>query len=150
MVLKTKNKEVEMVYSTRQLVRITKLLGGKNFETLFFEAVTECNLEALSQLIFIFSVATDGRQAFKGSDEVYDFIDDYLSENKKTYEDLFREIAEDINKEGFFKKKMSKEELEETLSNPLSSQNLNDIVKTATEKAVQEIVKEEAFRGFKG
>jgi len=73
-----------------------------------------------------------------------------LSENKKTYEDLFREIAEDINKEGFFKKKMSKEELEETLSNPLSSQNLNDIVKTSTEKAVQEIVKEEAFRGFKG
>ena len=37
----------------------------------------------------------------------------YKRENKKTYDDMFKELAEEINKEGFFKTKMTKEVLQE-------------------------------------
>lgn len=144
MELKTKNQSIVLVFTTRKLVKITDILKGKNFEDLYFKSMNEGDVEALSKILFIFAEkAEDGTSAFKNSDEVYDFIDDYKQENNKTYNDIFKEIAEVINSEGFFKRKMNKKELEDKTSNPLSGLDMNSLVKQSAEKAIEKMAMQE-------
>ena len=143
MILETNNKKINLVYRTRNIVKVTNLLQGKNFEELYFKASNTNDIEALSKIIFVFAEEIDsGLSAFKSSEEVYDFIDNYKSENKKSYQDLFKEIAEDINEQGFFIKKMTEEELINKIMNLLGV-NMEEIIKSSTEKAVQNIATEE-------
>lgn len=149
MILETKSKKINLVYRTRSIVKVTNLLQGKNFEEVYFDALSQNNIDALSKIIFVFAEDIDsGVTAFKNSDSVYDFIDDYMAENEKSYQDIFAEIAEDINKEGFFMKKRTAEQLQEKISNPLSF-NMDEIIKNSTEKAVQAVATEQ-FQGFLG
>lgn len=141
--LKTNYKKVNLVFTTRKIVDITRILQGKNFEDLYFKAVNDNDIEALSKIIYIFAENEDGTKAFKNSEEVYDFIDDYKSENKKSYKDIFQEIAKAINDEGFFNSKMKMEEIKEKISNPFSSIDLNTVIKTSTEKAITELAQKE-------
>ena len=112
MKLIAENKTIELVFTTRKIVNISKLLGEKNFEDLYFKAMNENDLDALSKIIFTFAEDIEnGAKSFKSSEEVYDFLDCYKKENNKSYEDIFKEIAEVINEEGFFNTKMSKKDL---------------------------------------
>lgn len=149
MILETKNKKINLVYRTRSIVKVTNLLQGKNFEKVYFDALSQNNIDALSKIISVFAEDPDsGVSAFKNSELVYDFIDDYMAENEKSYQDIFKEIAEDINKEGFFMKRRTTEELQEKILSPLSF-NMDEIIKNSTEKAVQAIATEQ-FQGFLG
>ena len=148
MILKTKNKEINLVLRTRKIADIAKKLEGKNFEDVYFKAMNEFDLEALSKIIFILAENEDKTNAFKNSTDVYDFLDDYMEENKKTYKDIFEEIAEDINEEGFFNSKMTKKELKDKMSNPLSSMNMNEVIKSSAEKAISKVA-EEQFQGYR-
>ncbi len=148
MILEANKKKINLVLRTRKIVDITKRLGGKNFEDVYFKAVNENDLEALSQIIFLLAETEDKKDAFTSNLEVYDFLDDYKTEKKKTYKDIFDEIAEDINKEGFFNSKMTKEALQEKISNPLSSMNMNEVIKSSAEKAITQIATEE-FQGYR-
>lgn len=150
MELKTNYKTINLRFTTRKIVKISNLLKGKNFEDLYFKAINENDLDALSKIIFIFAEDEAGVSSFKSSEEVYDFIDDYKQEQNKSYDDIFKEIAEVINTEGFFKTKMSKKQLVEKISNPLSAINMDEIIKTSTEKAMSKVVETEAFNGYKG
>lgn len=150
MELKTEYKTINLRFTTRKIVSISNTLKGKNFEDLYFKAMNENDLNALSKIIFIFAEDEAGISAFKNSEEVYDFIDDYKQEQKKSYDDIFKEIAEVINSEGFFKTKMSKKQLDEKISNPLSSINMDEVIKTSTEKAMSKAVETEVFKGYKG
>lgn len=150
MILKTKNKEVRLVFSTRKLVTISNLLKGKNFEELYFEAMNKNDLEALSKIIYTFGEDEAGMKTFKTFDEVYDFIDDYKEENKKTYEELYMEMAGAINDEGFFVKKMTKKELQSKISDPLSNIKMEEVIKSSAEKAIEKVVENEAFQGYLG
>ena len=144
MELKTKKKTIELVFTTKKIVKISKLLQGKNFEELYFKAMNDSDLEALSKIIFAFAEDVEnGANPFKSSEEVYDFIDEYKEENEKTYDEIFKEIAEAINDEGFFKNKVSKEELEQKISNPLLGIDMDSLVKQSTEKAMTKIVEKE-------
>ena len=146
MELKTDNKTIELVFTTRKIVNITNILKGKNFEDLYFKAMNENNLDALSKIIYSFAEDIEnGAKSFKTSEEVYDFLDDYKKENNKSYEDIFQEIAEVINEEGFFNTKMSKEALTQKILNPLSGIDMNSLVKKSTEKAMAKIVEQEAM-----
>lgn len=139
----TKNKKISLVYRTSKIVKITNLLDGKSFEEVYFKALTEKNLESLSKIIFIFAEDADtGISAFQIFEEVYDFIDVYMEEKNKTYNDIFKEIAEDINKMGFFNKKMTKEELMEKINSDITI-DMNEIIKKSAEKAVANIAEEE-------
>ena len=93
----------------------------------------------------------DGKSVFTTSDEVYDFIDDCRLEGI-TANDLYEKIAEALNEEGFFKKKMSKKELKEMTSNPLSTMNMNDLVQKSAESAMSKIAEkqfqEQGFQGY--
>lgn len=142
--LKTKNKNIILVFTTRKIVSISNTLKGKNFESLYFKAMGESDLDALSKIIYTFAEnEEDGSKAFKSSEEVYDFIDEYKSENGKTYEDIYRELAEVINDEGFFKTQMSKEEMLQKISNPLSHLDMDSLIKQSAEKAISRIAEQE-------
>ena len=150
MKLIAENKTIELVFTTRKIVNITKLLGEKKFEDLYFKAMNENDLDALSKIIYSFAEDIEnGAKSFKSSEEVYDFLDCYKKENNKSYEDIFKEMAEVINEEGFFNTKMSKKDLTQKISNPLSGIDMNSLMKESAEKAMTKIVEKEAMEQAK-
>lgn len=148
MVLETNNKTINLVLKTRKIVSITNLLQSKNFEEAYFKAVQNNDLDALSKIIFIFAEDNEGNSSFKNSSEVYDFLDDYKIEKRKTYKDIYDELTEAINEEGFFTKKRTKKELIEMISNPLSGINMNELIQKSAEKSISKIA-EEQFQDLK-
>ncbi len=139
MIIETKSKTINLVLKTRRIVDLANLLKNKNFEEVFTKAYAILDMEALSKIIFKLAENEDGKSAFKSSDEVYDFMDDCRTEGI-TVNDLYKMIAEALNEEGFFKKKMNKKELAEMMSNPLSTIDMDKIVKASAEKAIENIV----------
>ena len=148
MILETKNKTIKLVLKTRKIVDISNILKNKNFEEAFTKAYAICDLDALTKMIYILAEDENGKNMFTSSEEVYDFLDDCRKENKMNFIDIYKKIAEELNSEGFFKSKMSKKELEEMISNPLSTINMNELMQKSTEKAMSKIA-EEQFQGFK-
>jgi len=148
MILETKNKTINLVLRTRKIVDIANSLKNKNFEDAYFKAIQNNDLESISKIIYTLAEDNEGKPAFKNSTEVYDFLDEYRAEKQKTYEDILKELTEVINEEGFFMKKMSKKELNEMISNPLSGTNMNELVQKSAEKAISKIAEQE-FQGFR-
>lgn len=142
MIIETKNKTINLVLKTRKIVDIANLLKNKNFEEAFIKAYSILNMEALSKIIFKIAELENGESAFINSDEVYDFIDECRKEGM-TIKNLYEKIAEALNDEGFFKKKMTKKELKEITTNPLSTLNLDKIVEKSTENVVGKIIEQE-------
>ena len=147
MIIETKNKKINLVLKTRKIVEIANLLKNKNFEDAFVKAYSIVDPETLGILIYKLAETEDGF-AFKDIDEVYDFMDECRIEGLN-YNELYKRIAEALNEEGFFKKKMSKKDLESLTSNPLSTINMNEIVQKSTENAMSKIA-EQQFQGYKG
>ncbi len=145
MILETKNKRIKLVLKTRKIVEIANTLKNKNFEDAYFKAVKENDLNALSKIIYTLAENEDGKHAFSSSDEVYDFLDDYKTENGKTYNDIYKELTEVINEQGFFMKKMNKKELTEMISNPLSAMNIDELVQKSAEKAISKMAESQIF-----
>ena len=152
MIIETKNKTINLVLKTRKIVDISNILKNKNFEEAFTKAYSVCDLEALSKIIFKLAELEDGKSAFTSSEQVYDFIDECRLENI-TANDIYKKIAEALNEEGFFKKKMSKKELEEMTSNPLLTMNMNELVQKSAESAMTKIAEQQfqegQFQGYK-
>lgn len=148
MKIETEKKTIDIVLRTRKIAELSIKLGGKNFEILYGKAFSESDITALGEIIKAFAENAEGRQAFSKLDDVYDFIDDYKKESDKTYTDIFTELAEVINDEGFFTKKLNKKEMSEMASNPLAGMDMNDLVKKTAEKAIGKMAEKE-FEGFK-
>lgn len=152
MILETKNKTINLVLKTRKIVDISNLLHNKNFEEAFTKAYSICDLEALSKIIFKLAETEDGKSVFTSSDEIYDYIDECRIEGI-TANDIYGKIAEALNEEGFFKKKMTKKELKEMTLNPLSTMNMNELVQKSAENAMSKIAEqqfqEQQFQGYK-
>lgn len=142
MIIETKNKTINLVLKTRKIVEIANLLKNKNFEEVFTKAYSILDGEALSKIIFKLAEDEEGKSAFASSNEVYDFIDDCRTEGI-TINVLYEKIAEALNDEGFFKKKMNKKELKEMISNPLLIMNMNELIQKSAETAIGEIAKQE-------
>lgn len=145
MIIETKNKNINLVLKTRKIVDIANLLKNKNFEEAFIKAYSKTDMEALSKIIFKLAETEDGKSAFMNSDEVYDFIDDCRIEGI-TVVNLYEKISEALNEEGFFKNKMSKKELKEMISNPLSTIDIEDLMKNSVEKVADKLVQEEVTK----
>lgn len=148
MKLETKSKTINLVLKTRKIVDIANSLKNKNFEDAYFKAVQNNDLDALSKIIYSLAENEEGKNAFNSSVEVYDFIDEYKAESVKSYSDIFKELTEVINEEGFFTKKMTKKELIEMMSNPLLGTNMNELVQKSAENAISKIAEAE-FQGFR-
>lgn len=149
MILKTEKKTVELIPTTRKIVQMTKENKTKNLNEYFFTVVNDNNIEGLATIIYNFAENTDKpSRPFNGMNEVYDFIDDIRKEQGKSYKDLFKELGEMINEMGFFNEKMTDEELNEAMNNPMMGIDMKKMISTSTEKAISEVVSEE-FRGYK-
>lgn len=148
MILETKNKTINLILKTKKIVEIANTLKNRNFEDAYFKAVQNTDINALSKILYTLAEDNDGKHSFNNSEEVYDFIDEYKKETGKTYENIFSDLTEVINEEGFFTKKMTKKQLIEMISNPLSGTNMNELVQKSAEKAISKIA-EEQFQGFK-
>ncbi len=148
MILETKNKTINLVLKTRKIVEIANTLKNKNFEEAYFKAVQNSDLNALSKILYTLAEDNEGKHSFNNSDEVYEFIDEYKQEKGKTYQNIFEELTEVINEEGFFTSKMTKKQLNEMISNPLSGTNMNELVQKSAERAISKMA-EEQFQGFK-
>nr|DAP05697.1 MAG TPA: tail assembly chaperone protein [Caudoviricetes sp.] len=146
MIIETKNKTINLVLKTRKIVEIANLLKNKNFEEAFVKAYSILDGEALTKIIFKLAENEKGESVFTSTEEIYDFIDDCRAEGI-TISDLYSNIAEALNEEGFFKKKMSKKELKEMTSNPLSTMNMNELVQKSAESAMSRIA-EQQFQGY--
>lgn len=142
MIIETKNKTINLVIKTRKIVDIANLLKNKNFEEVFIKAYSILDIEALSKIIFKLAENENGESIFLSSNEVYDFIDDCRKEGI-TISELYGKIAEALNDEGFFKKKMSKKELKEVTSNPLLTMNTDKLLEKAVENAANKVVEKE-------
>jgi len=148
MILKTEKKEVELRPTTRKIIRMTQEKGEKNLNDYFFKAVNSGDIESIANIIFNFAEDTEGKKAFNQLVEVYDFIDAWLSENSKCYEDLSIELGKMINDMGFFNKKLEEKELMEMMRNPLATFDMKKVLADSTEKVISQAVSEE-FKGFK-
>lgn len=148
MILKTEKKEVELRPTTRKIIRMTQEKGEKNLNDYFFKAVNSGDIESITNIIFNFAEDTEGKKAFNQLVEVYDFIDAWLSENSKCYEDLSIELGKMINDMGFFNKKLEEKELMEMMRNPLATFDMKKVLADSTEKVISQAVSEE-FKGFK-
>ena len=142
MIIETKNRNINLVLKTRKIVEIVNLLKNKNFEEAFKKAYSILDMEALSKIIFKLAENDEGKNVFVSSDEVYDFIDECRIEGISV-SDLYGKIAEALNEEGFFKKRMTKKELKEMMSNPLSETDMNELVQKSAEKVINKITEEQ-------
>lgn len=141
MIIETKNKTINLVLKTRKIVDIANLLKSKNFEEVFTKAYSELDMEALSKIIFKLAENENGESVFATSSEVYNFMDECRADGI-TISDLYGKVAEALNEEGFFKKKMSKKELKEMTSNPFSTMNMNELIRKSTEIAVNKMTEQ--------
>ncbi len=142
MIIETKNKTINLVLKTRKIVDIANLLNNKNFEEAFTKSYSILDPEALSKIIFKLAENENGESSFTKSSDVYEFIDDCRAEGI-IISDLYSKIAEALNDEGFFKKKMSKKELKEMTSNPLLTMNTDRLLEKAVENAANKVVEKE-------
>ena len=150
MIIETKNKTINLVLKTRKIVDIANLLKNKNFEEAFTKACAICDREALSKIIFKLAEDEDGKSVFETSEKVYDFMDECRLEGITVY-DLYEKVAEALNEEGFFKKKMSKKELKELTSNPLSTMSMEELLQKSAESAISKIAEQQFNEGkFQG
>lgn len=142
MIIETKNKTINLVLKTRKIVDIANLLKNKNFEEVFIKAYSILDIEALSKIIFKLAENENGESIFTSSSEVYDFMDDCRAEGI-TISELYEKIAEALNNEGFFKKKMNEKELKEITLNPLLTMNTDKLLEKAVENAANRVVEKE-------
>lgn len=157
MVLEANNKRITLELKTRKIVDIITLAGAKNFEDYFFKTLYNKDLKALSEIIYSLVKVSEGEtRPFTSSTAVYDFIDEYKYEKNKCYEDIFNEIAEFINSEGFFNTKMSPEELEAKKNNLMTSMDmekvmdsvLKDVSKEVARDEIQDRKSQDTFKGY--
>ena len=158
-ILKAKDKEYKIVPRTRKIVELTESKKSKNLNELIFTGLYDGNVKVLAELIKAFAEKEDDKPAFNSISNVYDFIDDWKQENDKDYKDLYKEVIEVINEEGFFKEKMSEKELEAAMDTTGINLNMDNLIKNSAQKmmdgmlgvALDEKIKEdpEIFKGYK-
>lgn len=149
MILKFKDKEFKLIPRTRKVIDLTKRLNTKNLNDLIFTALSDGNIEVLAELIKAFAEYEDKKTVFTKIEDVYDFIDEWRETEEKSYIELYGEVAEVVNEMGFFKNKMTKEELEKTIKDPIPVLNLQELISNSAQKAMDQIAQEE-FKGFRG
>mgnify|MGYP004627032539 CR=1 FL=1 len=147
--ISTKKMNIKLVPRTKKVIDLTEKLKNKNLNELIFNGLREANLKILAEIIKSFAETEDDKQAFFSIDNVYDFIDEWIEENKKSYTELYKEVIKVVNDMGFLKTKLTENDLETEIKNPLMNIDMSEIIKESATKAVESIAQEE-FRGYKG
>lgn len=149
MILKVKDKEYSFTATMKKIVGINNKLKVKNLRDAFFKALNNVDFEFLANLLMAL-IDDDYKKELNGdSNKVYDLMESWVNENNTDYEALYKEVAKEINDKSFFGKKMTEEELEAQMNNPLADFDINQVISNTAEKVMGEVVAEE-FKGYKG
>lgn len=147
--LKKDNKEFKLVPRTRKVIDLTERLKAKNLNDLMFEGLNNVDVKMLAEIIKAFAEYEDKTSVFSSLTVTYDFIDDWKNDNQKSYSDLYKLVIEVTNEMGFFKNKMTKEELDKMIENPVPTLNIKELAINSAQKIMDSIAEEE-FKGYKG
>lgn len=128
MIITANGKELELHFKTRLMERFEERFKIKDYMKFWKEAANGPSLQVLEVALVTFSDGT-----IKDINEAADFIDDYTAQDGKTAYDLYGEIVQEINKKGFFKGKLSAEELTAELESPIL--DMSEIVNKAVAEA---------------
>ena len=115
MILKMTNdknelKEYSFTATMKKIVAMNKKLKVKNLRDAFFKATNNVDFEFLADILMTLA-DEETKKEFNGDfNKIYDFMENYVSQNKTDYEELYKLVAEEINDKSFFGKKMTKEE----------------------------------------
>ncbi len=154
MILKMTNdknelKEYSFTATMKKIVAMNKKLKVKNLRDAFFKATNNVDFEFLADILMTLA-DEETKKEFNGDfNKIYDFMENYVSQNKTDYEELYKLVAEEINDKSFFGKKMTKEELIKQMSNPLADFDISEVMNRTAEKVMGEVVAEE-FKGYEG
>ena len=153
MILKVKDKEYSFTATMKKIVGMNKKLNVKNLRDAFFKALNNVDFEFLADFLMEFA-DNDVQKGLSGDyNRVYDLMEAWVNEateeEPRSYEDIYKLLAEEINDKSFFGKKMTKEELETKMNNPLADFDINQVITNTAEKVMGEVVAEE-FKGYKG
>jgi hypothetical protein len=153
MILKVKDKEYSFTATMKKIVGMNKKLNVKNLRDAFFKALNNVDFEFLADFLMEFA-DNDVQKGLSGDyNRVYDLMEAWVNEateeEPRSYEDIYKLLAEEINDKSFFGKKMTKEELETQMNNPLADFDINQVITNTAEKVMGEVVAEE-FKGYKG
>lgn len=144
-----KEKEFKLVPRTRKVVDLTERLKTKNLNDLIFNGLNNGDLKVLAELLKAFAENEDGSSVFSSLNTAYDFIDEWMRENKQDYKELYKVVIGVTNEMGFFKEKMTEEELNLRIKNPIPIINIQELMNNSAQKFVDQMAEEE-FKGYKG
>lgn len=146
-------KEYVFVATMRKIVEMNKKLKVKNLRDTFFRALNNVDFEFLTDFLLAFADDDTKKRLNGDSNKVYDLMESWVNEateeESRSYEDIYKLLAEEINDKSFFGKKMTEEELKIQMNNPLADFDINQVITNTAEKMMGEVVAEE-FKGYKG
>lgn len=144
-----KEKEFKLVPRTRKVVDLTERLKTKNLNDLIFNGLNNGDLKVLAELLKAFAENEDESSVFSSLNTAYDFIDEWMRENKQDYKELYKVVIGVTNEMGFFKEKMTEEELNSRIKNPIPIINIQELMNNSAQKFMDQMAEEE-FKGYKG
>lgn len=144
-----KEKEFKLVPRTRKVVDLTERLKTKNLNDLIFNGLNNGDLKVLAELLKAFAENEDGSSVFSSLNTAYDFIDEWMRKNKQDYKELYKVVIGVTNEMGFFKEKMTEEELNSRIKNPIPIINIQELMNNSAQKFMDQMAEEE-FKGYKG
>ncbi|HCA28909.1 MAG TPA: hypothetical protein DEP23_04725 [Ruminococcaceae bacterium] len=133
MIITANGKEIELRFKTRLMERFEERFGIKDYMKFWKEAANGPSLKVLEIALVTFS---DG--AIKDVSAAADFIDEYTAQDGKTVYTLYGEIIQGINDNGFFKGKLTADELKAEMESPIL--DMTEIVNKALSDVSKEYV----------
>lgn len=149
MKMKYRDKEINLVPRTRKVIELTEKLKGKNLNDVMFKGLKNCDIKVLAEIIKAFAEDEDKKTVFTSINNVYDFIDELKVEEQKSYLEIYKDVIEVTNEMGFFSKKMTEKELKSAMEDPISSIDMEELVKVSAQKYMDKLAEEE-FKGYQG
>jgi len=144
-----KEENYEFVATMKKIVSMNKKYKVKNFRDTFFRGLNNVDFEFLGYVLLTLADDDTSKKLNGDPNKVYDLIENYVSQNNTDYEAIYKMVAEEINDKSFFGKKMTKEEMETQMNNPLADFDINEVMNRTAEKVIGDIATEE-FKGYKG
>lgn len=113
MIFNTEKGDIELKYTIGAFSSLKNKMKAKNLRKHLLTALNIQDYETLCKAVMEFS---NGK--FKNTDAVFAAIDSYAEGTEKTYYDVFLEFLLEVEEAGFFKEKMTMEQLRDAAASP--------------------------------
>ena len=137
--LKTKDNEFELQFTTADFTRLKNMLKVENLRKTLIQGAKTEDYEMLARALCVFS-----ENNLKRNEDAYVCIDDYCVENEKTRYEMFLELISEMSEAGFFKERLTLEEVKELAEAPAidTDEITEQALRMFQGDALQELVKE--------